>query len=182
MAPPLVGILTGSGDLANVANMAGQALISGYGRDMELEADQLGAQYLNGSATSPNAMIDVVRLLKNQEMLEVQMARQENRKPRVYHGVFSIAPGQRHAPEGSRPLRRKVVKTPRSGPTTATSTSAHIDGLPLGSSRAQGMVRGSRFYHADLGITVAFPTGWVVENQPRKRARVPARQAGCTWR
>ena len=46
----LVGILTGSGDLANVANMAGQALISGYGRDMELEADQLGAEYLNGSA------------------------------------------------------------------------------------------------------------------------------------
>ena len=26
-------------------------------------------------------MIDVVRLLKNQEMLEVQMARQENRQP-----------------------------------------------------------------------------------------------------
>ena len=49
----LVGILTGSGDLANVANMAGSALISGYERDMELEADQLGAQYLTVWDSSP---------------------------------------------------------------------------------------------------------------------------------
>ncbi|MDH4111013.1 MAG: M48 family metalloprotease, partial [Gammaproteobacteria bacterium] len=72
----VVGILTGSGDLANVVNMASSALISGYGRDMELEADKLGAEYLNRIGYEPEAMIDVVRLLKNQEMLEVQMARQ----------------------------------------------------------------------------------------------------------
>ena len=37
-------------------------------------------------------MIDVVRLLKNQEMFEIQRAREENREPRVYHGVFSSHP------------------------------------------------------------------------------------------
>ena len=37
-------------------------------------------------------MIDVVRLLKNQELFEVQRAREENRKPRVYHGVFASHP------------------------------------------------------------------------------------------
>ena len=88
----LVGILTGSGDLANVANMAGSALVSGYGRDMELEADDIGAQYLDRLGYDPDAMIDVVRLLKNQEMFEIQLARQEGREPRVYHGVFATHP------------------------------------------------------------------------------------------
>jgi len=37
-----VGIFTGSGDLAGLANYAGSALVHGYGRDMELEADRLG--------------------------------------------------------------------------------------------------------------------------------------------
>jgi predicted Zn-dependent protease len=39
----IVGVLTRSGDLANVVNAAGTALVRGYGRDMELEADGLGA-------------------------------------------------------------------------------------------------------------------------------------------
>ena len=88
----VIGILTGSGDLAHVANMAGTALVSGYGRDMELEADGLGAQYLDRLGYDPDAMIDVVRLLKNQETLRIQQARQENRKPHVYHGVFATHP------------------------------------------------------------------------------------------
>jgi predicted Zn-dependent protease len=41
----------------------------------------------------------------------------------------------------------------------------HIDGLPFGSSRQQGLVRDNRFYHADLGITMAFPRGWRVQNE-----------------
>jgi predicted Zn-dependent protease len=40
-----------------------------------------------------------------------------------------------------------------------------IDGLPYGSSRAQGIVRDNRFYHADMGITLAFPRGWHVDNE-----------------
>ena len=39
-----VGIFTGSGDLAGLANYAGAALIRGYGRDNELEADRLGPE------------------------------------------------------------------------------------------------------------------------------------------
>lgn len=163
----VVGILTGSGDLANVANMAGGALISGYGRDMELQADELGAEYLNRIGYEPEAMIDVVRLLKNQEMLEVQMARQENRKPRVYHGVFASHP------DNDTRLQEVVkaagkVQNAEDRPPNRDLYLSHINGLPMGDSRAQGVVRGSRFYHADLGITLAFPTGWIVDNQRTK--------------
>ena len=54
-APAAVGILTGSGDLADLANFAGAALVSGYGRDMELEADRLGAEYWRTTGYAPEA-------------------------------------------------------------------------------------------------------------------------------
>ncbi len=37
-------IFTGNRAVADLANIGGQAMLSGYGRDMELEADRLGAQ------------------------------------------------------------------------------------------------------------------------------------------
>jgi len=163
----LIGILTGSGDLANLANMAGTALVRGYGRDMELEADSIGAQYLDRLQYDPGAMIDVVRLLKNQEMLEVQMARQEGREPHVYHGVFSTHP------DNDARLKEVVaaagkVSTGEGRPDGRDAYLQRITGLPVGPSRAQGVVRGGRFYHADMGFTVAFPTGWTVDNLPTK--------------
>ncbi len=163
----LVGVLTGSGDLANAAGMAGSALISGYGRDMELEADGLGAEYLNRLGYDPKAMIDVVRLLKNQEMLEVQMAREEGRKPHIYHGVFASHP------DNDTRLQEVVAKvgkveTGQVRPDNRDAYLQHVTGLPVGPSRAQGIVRGARFYHADLGITMAFPSGWTVDNQQQQ--------------
>jgi predicted Zn-dependent protease len=164
----LVGILTGSGDLAGLANMAGTALVLGYGRDMELEADQVGAEYLNRLGYSPEAMIDVVRLLKNQELLELQLARQEGREPRVYHGVFSSHP------DNDTRLKEVVAaahQVPGAGQRRPDGRDAYLQrivGLPVGPSREQGVVRGSRFYHATLGITLAFPTGWTVQNLPTK--------------
>ncbi|HWJ06614.1 MAG TPA: M48 family metalloprotease [Steroidobacteraceae bacterium] len=181
----VVGVLTGSPDLMNVANMAGSALVSGYGRDMELQADELGAEYLNRIGYAPEEMIDVVRLLKNQEMLEVQIARQENRKPRVYHGVFAS-----HPDNDTR--LHEVVKAAKKVQTTADRPNnreaylGHVNGLPVGASRAQGVVRGSRFYHGDLGFTLAFPSGWIIDNQqssvlavsPPKDAMIKVSAAG----
>jgi predicted Zn-dependent protease len=163
----LIGVLTGSGDLASIANMAGTALVRGYGRDMELEADSIGAEYLTRLGYDPEAMIDVVRLLKNQEMLEIQMARQEGREPRVYHGVFSTHP------DNDTRLKEVVASAAKAStgearPDGREAYLRRIEGLPLGPSREQGVVRGSRFYHGTLGMTVAFPSGWAVQNLPSK--------------
>jgi predicted Zn-dependent protease len=112
-------------------------------------------------------MIDVVSLLKNQEMLEVQIARQEGREPRVYHGVFSTHP------DSDTRLKEVVASAGKAGtgearPDGRDAYLKRIGGLPLGPSREQGVVRGSRFYHGTLGMTVAFPSGWAVQNLPRK--------------
>lgn len=160
-----VGIFTGSGDLAGLANYAGAALISGYGRDQELEADRLGAEYLVNVGYAPENMIGVVRLLKNQELVEIARAREEKREPRVYHGVFATHP------DNDQRLT-EVVKAAdklKGGPTDTLDAGREkylkvVEGLPVGPSRSQGVLKGNRFYHADLGLTMAFPSGWTVEN------------------
>jgi predicted Zn-dependent protease len=160
-----VGILTGSGDLAGLANYAGAALISGYGRDQELEADRLGAEYLVKVGYAPEHMIDVVRLLKNQELMEIRRAREEKRDPHVYHGVFATHP------DNDQRLTEVVKAADKLQGKDETRDPAHdkylktIEGLPVGASRAQGVLKGNRFYHANLGMTIAFPSGWTVENR-----------------
>ena len=114
-------------------------------------------------------MIDVVRLLKNQEMFEIQRAREENREPRVYHGVFSSHPDNDTRLKEVVASAGKVARGEQR-PDNRDVYLSRITGLPVGASEAQGVTRGTRFYHADMGFTVAFPTGW-------HRAE-PARQAG----
>jgi len=69
-----------------------RALLSGYGREHELEADQLGAEYLARVGYAPKHMIDVVGVLKSQEEFAKAQARREGRAPRAYHGVFASHP------------------------------------------------------------------------------------------
>ena len=174
----ILGVLTQSADIANVANVAGSALVSGYGRDMELEADGLGAQYLARLGYDPDAMIDVVRLLKNQESFEVQQARIEGRQPRVYHGLFASHP------DNDTRLQEVVKAAGKTGaqanyrPPGRDQYLERIRGMPFGSSAAQGVAKGSRFYHADMGFTVAFPSGWTIKNTPKSvLAMSPQRDA-----
>ena len=159
-------IFTGSGAVADLANIGGEALLRGYGRDMELQADGLGAEYIARAGYDPQAMIWVVGTLKNQETFERERAKAEGREPNIYHGVFATHP------DNDTRLQQAIQAAGKAGNQLNGTTGVidrdgylkHIDGLPFGSSRQQGMVRENRFYHAELGITLAFPRGWRVEN------------------
>lgn len=158
------GILTGQPGLADLANVAGQAIVSGYGREQELEADRLGAEYLARTGYDPEAVIRVVSVLKAQESFEVARARAEKRDPRIYHGLFAT-----HPDNDTR--LQEAVRSAAGAEARATGQNEgketflqNIDGIAWGNSRAQGVVRDGRFYHADMGITMAFPRGWNVDN------------------
>lgn len=78
-----------AGGNSKTFNQLGSAILSGYGRKHELQADRLGAEYLAGVGYSPNNMIDVIGVLKAQE---VYASRQKGRRGGSYHGVFSSHP------------------------------------------------------------------------------------------
>ena len=61
-------------------------------------------------------------------------------------------------------------------PTAGMFTSNTSRACAFGSSAAQGTVRGSRFYHADMGFTLAFPGAWTIGNTPSKVVAYPAQK------
>lgn len=164
VASAATAIVTGQTALAELTNVAGAALISGYGRDMELEADRIGAELLARGGYDPEAMIRVVGTLKDQERWEVESAKREGRQPRIYHGLFAS-----HPDNDTR--FREAVTAARSVAVRATGKAENqeeflkrLDGVAWGTSAEQGVVRGTRVYHAGMGFTMAFPSGWNVEN------------------
>jgi predicted Zn-dependent protease len=83
---------TGSGDAAEAAQLLSQAAVSGYGREMELEADGYGAQYLRAGGYDPAAMLEVINVLKNHTRFRKEIARAEGTSQGTYHGVFATHP------------------------------------------------------------------------------------------
>lgn len=81
-----------AGGSGNELGSLNKALLSGYGRDHELQADRLGAEYLARIGFAPKNMIDVVGVLKAQEEFDKFQAQKEGRQPRAYHGVFASHP------------------------------------------------------------------------------------------
>jgi len=161
-----VAIGTGVGAAGDVTGLVGNAFVRGYGRDMELEADGLGAQYLARSGYDPQAMIQVVKVLKNQEDFARDQAaeRGEAQPSGGYHGLFDTHP------DNDRRLQQVL------GPAQALVTGQqevnreaflkHLEGLPFGDSAETGVRRGQRFYHADLNFTLLYPDGWELLNRP----------------
>ena len=89
IASQLAYIITGSADFADGTSMAGSAMVSGYGRDHELEADAAGAAFMHRSGYDPYSLLDVIGVLKDQEQYNRAKAKQSGKKPQTYHGLFS---------------------------------------------------------------------------------------------
>ena len=155
-----------SNGLGQTVNMLGTALLRGYGREHELEADRLGADYLAKTGYDPEAMLAVISTLKRQQQFDQQLARLEGREARSYHGVFST-----HPDHDTR--LREIVEYAQTQQTTADGIFRNryldeIDGMIFGPNPADGVVVDNRFYHPELGFAVQFPRGWGVANQPQQ--------------
>lgn len=149
----------------NLSNLVGGALLSGYGRDHELEADRLGADYLARSEYDPQAIIKVIGVLKNQELQDAELAKQEGREPRRYHGLFASHPDndtrlQQAVGEAS----KQTVSHPFEGHAEYLQAT---DGMIFNDNSEQGVLRHNHFYQATLGIGLQFPADWQVHNQPK---------------
>lgn len=167
-------IRNSAGDL--LVNTVGGALLSGYGREHELEADRLGAEYLARTGYDPQAMIKVVGALKNQELFDAEVAQAEGREPRAYHGLFASHP------DNDTRLQEVVREAARFKSTenriNREEFLRHIDHLIHADSPAQGIVRNNTFYHGEFGLALPFPAGWKIQNSTKNvAAQSPDRTA-----
>lgn len=145
----------------------GSAMLRGYGREHELEADKLGAEYVARTNYGAESMLDVIRVLKNQEIFAKLQAKSEGREPRNYHGLFSthpdndtrlqeiIAHAKKYQNKGGTKKREEAYLN-------------KIDGLIFSDNPRQGITRGQHFYHKNLNFSITFPQKWSVTNLPDK--------------
>ncbi len=149
---------------ATVLQQLSQSLVAGYGRDHELESDRLGAEYLAKTAYNPQAMIEVIGVLKNQELHDIAQAKKEGREPRRYHGVFETHPSN------DKRLKEVVGEADKYKVANPVENRAAflrvMNGVYFGDSPDQGVVRGNALLHEKLGFAVQFPQGWRVQNKP----------------
>ncbi|MDH3636377.1 MAG: M48 family metalloprotease [Gammaproteobacteria bacterium] len=162
----LVAATTGDQALGNLSQQLSTGLIRGYGRDHELEADRLGAEYLHIAGYDPENMLEVIGVLKDQEVYEKALAASENRQPNIYHGVFSTHPrNDDRLKTVVRKAKKLSVKTYRDN--NQAGYEKMIDGMLWGPSVKQGIVTNNRFAHPELGIGLQLPRGWKVDNNPQ---------------
>ena len=148
----------------NLSNLFGGALLAGYGREHELEADRLGAKYMARAGYNPQAMIKVLSLLKEQEEFDAVIAKQEGRQPNHYHGLFASHPdNDTRLKQVVGEARHLTVDHPYVGHNAYLQ---QIVGLVFNDSEGEGVIRNNKFMHAGLGIALTFPRGWHVRNQP----------------
>jgi predicted Zn-dependent protease len=159
----VTAVATGSGyvgsQISEVASIWAQTGLSGFGREHELEADSLAAEYLVRAGYDPAAVIDVVTVLKNQE----DFNRAVSGSSQGYHGLFATHP------RNDTRLQEAIAQVSNISGNEITQTDntkfrESLDGLVIGQSqRSQTNDARNRYYQALLGYTVVFPSEWQID-------------------
>lgn len=155
------------GQAADLSSLLGNVLLRGYGRELELEADRLGAEYMARADYDPQQMLQVIAILKHQEEYEKKKAALEDREPNIYHGVFASHP------ENDDRLKTVVraadqFKTSSQGYIGREPWLAVLDGMVFGPGKKDGVRRGMHFYHPEFGFAFTLPQGWRLHNEPTR--------------
>jgi len=147
-----------------LSDLLATAVIKGYGRDAELQSDELSVTYLARAGYDPKATVGILKTLKRLHDLDTKEKIDAGDKVQEYHGAFASHPK----------TEQRIIEAVTRAKSTHASFSmdnrnvmlAAVDGYPYGDSPEQGAVVGRRFLHPDLGIQLAFPEQWVITNTP----------------
>lgn len=162
LASAAAAIGTGTPIASSATNMVGGALISGYSRGQELEADEYGARYMAMVGYDPEAMLKTVGLLKKRELFEIEQAKAEDREPRIGHGLYATHPdNDKRFEEAVKAAHDHAIADPR--PDNVDGFLDMLDGMKWGPAATPGVIRANYFYHAKFGIKMKFPENWRVE-------------------
>ncbi|HKI62627.1 MAG TPA: M48 family metalloprotease [Mariprofundaceae bacterium] len=147
-----------------LSDLLALAVIQGYGREAESQADELALKYLARAQYDPHAVIGILKTLKRLDDIDSLEKKDAGEKVEKYHGAFASHP------ETEQRIRDAVqLAAERQAGTGLVNRNAlllAVDGYPYGDSPEQGAVVGQRFLHPELGIQLEFPEDWVITNNP----------------
>jgi predicted Zn-dependent protease len=153
----------------NLTETALGVLFLKYGRDDELQADQLGVKYTGSSGWDPSGVAGMLRTLARLD--EASGSRK---------GVPNWLSTHPAPADRVEKVQAFIQQSPRavgtSGQVDETDFFRHVDGIVYGDSPREGIVRGNSFLHPELRCAMDFPQGWDVQNTPTQvLAKAPER-------
>lgn len=159
----LSGILLGDSQIGNTISkgflQGSQLLTLKFSRSQELQADELGIEYLGKAGYDPSAMSTVLASLASQNALDAQLQGRGN---------ASVPEWASTHPD---PAGRVQTALARAGQSTGTLNRdtflTRIDGLLYGDDPEQGVIEGQQFLHPGLRLAFTAPQGFYMVNGTR---------------
>lgn len=154
------GLLGGLGGLLQNNSMrVAQLATLGFSRSQELEADQLGVQYLRSAGYDPLALSTMLASLANQTNLDARLSGDDARSLPAWASTH---------PDPASRVRNAQTLANRAGGGGGTRNAdaflASLDNVLYGDDPAQGVVEGNEFLHPDLRLKFAVPNGYGMQN------------------
>ena len=170
-AASILGAVLESQGVAGAGQLAGQVsqsvaagYIASYGREQELQADGLGAEYLSRTRYDPRNMVDVINVLKNQERFAADLAKAEGRPAPAQGDWLASHPSNDQRLAIITQLSAQYAGNAKYEDEGRARYLKVIAGMNFGDSATQGVTRGRNFYHEGLGLAVTAPEGWRIQN------------------
>ncbi len=149
-------LMTGRNEMMQVSDATARTILAGYGREMELEADQIGAELVAKAGYNPLAIIDALQVLKDQSLF----AKEVRGQPATYHGLFATHP------QNDKRLHDIVSFAIGSLPEDLIEPIDNfwglMDGMKFGSEATTGMLSQHVFFDKTARVVIEFPTSWFV--------------------
>ena len=174
-----LAVLTRSNEVGEATAAWGAAAVKGYGREMELEADAIGAGFLVRAGYPNEAMITIISQLKDHERFMKKRDEALGKKTPSYHGLFSSHP------RNDQRLREMVKQSSDNnnpGNTGVVPFRIATEGLPWGNNyQAQAtQQQENRFYDIKLTYTFDYPDGWQFNQSGQRVTGQPENQTART--
>ena len=167
--------------VSDVSQVAAAGYVASYGREQELQADGLGAEYLSRSQFDPLTMVRVIGVLKSQEQFAADQARAQGRPAPAGNSWLASHPSNDQRLEAISRLAAQYRS--QAADAGRERYLAVLDGMHFGESASQGLTRGRNFYHVPLDLALTAPAQWTIQNQPDRLLVIsPARDAALVVR
>ncbi|MGC1270355.1 MAG: M48 family metalloprotease [Croceibacterium sp.] len=159
----LSGVLLGDSALgrtaSELASTAPQLATLSYSRGQELEADQLGVQYLSRAGYDPRAMATVLTSLAAQNALDAQLQGRNDASMPQWAST--------HPDPASRVQNALQLAGSGTGVNNRDTFLSRVDGLMYGDDPQQGVIEGSTFIHPGMRLAFSAPQGFYMINSTR---------------
>jgi predicted Zn-dependent protease len=152
--------------VGQLSGLLAQTIISGYGREQELESDELSLRYLTGAGYDANATIELLKTLERLDTISKKEKKDAGDKVQTYHGAFSSHPETKQRIQEA-VAQASTLQKDGMNYIGHEAMLAALDGYPIKDSAKDGAIVGRRFIHPTLGVQVEFPENWVVRNSKK---------------